>query len=159
MDEGESFRAEDLSVEGECKRDEDILAIFAQGLHLAWSSVNESTEEQARSRGESVVSVTRRLLFRECASRHLPLTEAAWDWIDREQDRDVLTVLLTLVLVENSEIHFCAVRECIMNNRHRCQILVSALKALTSSDNQSSGLGNAGVQHNSPKTPQKPQPT
>lgn len=134
MDESDGSLAEELSYEEEFKRDEDILGIFAQSLHPAWCSVKESTDEQARSSGGSVVSVTRRLLFRECASRHLPLTETAWDWIENEQDRDVLTLLLTLVLVKNPEIHFCAVRDCVMNNRHRCQILVSALKALSSSD-------------------------
>ncbi|MCG5516413.1 MULTISPECIES: hypothetical protein [unclassified Ectothiorhodospira] len=117
--------------EEESEGDESILPVFAQSLYRAWTSVKELTNEKACSLGGAVVSVTRRLLFSECASRHLALTDTAWDWIEKEQDVDILMVLLTLVLISSHELHFCTARACVMNSKHRCQIVVSALAELS----------------------------
>ena len=56
--------------------------------------------------------------------RCIVVTESAWDWIDNEEDIDMLWVLLSLTLINEDEITFCCLRRAVFENRNMCREIV-----------------------------------
>jgi hypothetical protein len=56
--------------------------------------------------------------------RRIVVTESAWDWIDNEEDIDMLWVLLSLTLINEDEITFCCLRRAVFENRNMCREIV-----------------------------------
>ena len=55
--------------------------------------------------------------------RHIIITEDGWQWIDREESRDMLWVLLILCQIKERELKFCNIRKAIFENRELCLII------------------------------------
>jgi len=56
-------------------------------------------------------------LTRACYGRKVVLTEDAWGWIRREEDKDLLRFLLTMTMIDSYEETFSTLRRAVLENR------------------------------------------
>lgn len=62
-------------------------------------------------------------IVRLCEARDLVWTEDAWGWIDREEDRQLLELLLVLTLIDGHEKEFSEMRRGLFERRELCCLL------------------------------------
>ena len=56
--------------------------------------------------------------------RVIVVTEDAWQWIDKEEDINMLWVLLSLAMIDDYEVTLCGMRRSVFENRAMCREIV-----------------------------------
>jgi len=98
-----------------------VLKLFSYQIKLVQ---RDSMELLLTDRNECTIKNLWKKIVELAEKRRVVVTEAAWDWIDNEKDRDMLRILLSLVLINEDEMTFCCLRRAVFENRDMCREIV-----------------------------------
>lgn len=108
------------SAEKLSERQEVMLQGIAYGLANAGPTLIEKYPEifnqSSRQLREKIVRIT--------YHQGLTFTEDAWKWIDRENDAELLKIILTLMLIDSHEQRFSNIRRGLLENRELCKAVL-----------------------------------
>lgn len=89
------------------------LAKFSSKVLEKYPEIMKESPEQLKDR---IVRISHNL--------GLTLTEDAWNWIDRENDLEILRLILPLVLINIHEQTFWNIKKALLENRELCKIVL-----------------------------------
>jgi hypothetical protein len=98
-----------------------VLKLFSYQIKLVQ---RDSMELLLTDRNKFTIKDLWKRIVKLAEKRRIVVTEAAWDWIDNEKDRDMLWVLLSLVLINEDERTLCCLRGAVFENRDMCREIV-----------------------------------
>jgi len=109
------------SAEKLSERQEAMIQGIAYGLANAGPTLIEKYPEifnqSARQLKEKIVRIT--------YHQGLTFTEDAWQWIDHENDAELLKIILTLILIDSHEQTFSNIRRSLLENRELCKAVLA----------------------------------
>jgi len=120
------------SVESMTERQRTLFNYFAYTANRLLGMLPEQLPESASWTHAECIG----MLERACDAHGITLTEDAWAWIDAEQDRDLLAMLISFAAMNESEQRFWNMRLALFERRAFAQAVLAASRGIRGTDHE-----------------------
>jgi hypothetical protein len=121
---GMSFVRKDFTIEHFSPEQQKMLNWIGDSVGRIRKEMEETPEFLPKSTAE-----LKKTLSDQFYKVKVMLAEGCWNWIEQEEDKELLKVIVVLLYIDSQGLTFCNLRRAILENRELCQAVLELSRA------------------------------